>query len=294
MITTIKPLLKQSLTAAGVTPVYTDMEDEAKIKGLKFAWVYVVDPERVIKDGDTIVAKDDGFFVREYELRLKVGIRIAARTEAEANGIKTQFLNALATSPNVIDPQGFDIELQVLTAEFIGDKSILKTGCGYDVLVEALGGVYRPADPALADPWVLALTKWTVPLLAAPWRVFPFYPVGKPDLTMYWQVSSVDMEEKGAAVYTVRKKLTGHIFARNDMAAWAAMKIAEGLQNDFKIPINAAERKYMTTSKPEVNLKNAATSSGQVSVTLIRNTTRPTEEVPLIGKVSVDGKIQEV
>lgn len=294
MITTLKPLLKQTLTAAGVSPVYTDMEDEAKIKGLKFAWVYVVDPERVIRDGDTIVAKDDRFYIREYELRLKVGIRIAARTEAEANGIKTQFLNALAISPNITDPQGFDIELTVLTAEFIGDKSILKTGCGYDVLIEALGGVYRPANPALADPWVLALTQWTASILAAPWRVYAFYPVGKPDLTMYWQVSSVDVEEKGLSAYTVRKKLTGHIFARNDMAAWAAMKIAEGLQNDFKIPLNAAQRKYMTTYKPEVNLKNAPITSGQVSVTLTRNTSRPTEEVPLIGRVSADGKLQEV
>lgn len=293
MITTVKPLLKQILLATGISPVYTDAEDDTKHKGMAYAWVYDIEPERVIKDGDTIVAAGDEFYIREYELRLKVGVRIAARTETEANGIKTQFLNALAISPNVTDPQGFDIELKVLTAEFLGDKSILKSGCGYDVLVEALGGVYRPADPALADPWVLALTTWTAELLAAPWRVFAFYPVGKPDLTMYWQVASVDVEEKGLSCYTVRKKLTGHIFARSDMAAWAAMKIAEGLQNDFKIPLNAAQKRYLTTSKPEVNLKNAATTSGQVSVTLLRNTARPTEEAPLAGSVLVVGSIQE-
>ena len=36
MLTTIKPMVKKALTTAGLATVYTDMEDESKIKGLKY------------------------------------------------------------------------------------------------------------------------------------------------------------------------------------------------------------------------------------------------------------------
>lgn len=294
MITAVKPILKQTLAAMSVTPVYTDAEDEGKFKGVKYAWIYEVDPERVSRDGDTIMARDDGFYLREYELRLKVGVRLVARTEPEAHELKSHFLQALAAVSFIPDPQGFPIELNVLTAECIADKSILKTGSGYEIVIEALGGIYRPADPALADPWVQALCVWTKALLPAPWRIYEFYPMGRPDMTLYWQVSSVDVEEKSLSAYIVRKKLTGHIFARNDMAAWAALAIAEGLQKDFKLPLNAEQKRFMTVHKPEVNIRNSPATSGQVSVTLIRNTARPTEDVPKIGGFSIAGNLQEV
>lgn len=294
MITTLKPMLKATLTAAGVTPVYTEAEDETKIKGLKYAWVYVVDAERVVRDGDTVVVSGGQYYRREYELRARIGVRIAAKNETEAGIIKAAFLNTLALSPTVADPQGFDIEVEALTADFISDKSILKNGCGYDVTIEAHGGIYRQIDPATVDPWLKALSTWTETTLAAPWRAYEFYPVGKPDMTMYWQIASVDVEEKGLAHFQVRKKLTGHIFARGDLAAWAALKIAESLQNDFKIPLDAALKKYLTVSKPEANLRNSPTTSGQVSVILTRNTTRPTEDAPLMGRFYPSGTLQEV
>lgn len=292
MITAIKPMLKQILTSIGVTPVYTDAEDEGKIKGLKYAWVYVVDPERVIRDGNTIVAKNDQYYLREYELRLKVGVRIAAKDETEAAAFKIAFLNALALSPTVIDQQGFDIEIEVLAAEFIADKSILKTGSGYEVIVTAVGGVYRPTEQ-MADPWVMTLVEWTDMVLADPWRAYPFYPMGKPDMTVYWRVVSCDVEDKGRAFYAVRKKLTGHIFARDNLATWAALKIAEALQAAFKIPYNIPAKQFLTVEKPDVNLRNNPMTGGQVSVTLLRNTTRPTEEAPMIGRFYPGGTLQE-
>lgn len=293
MITSIKPILKQTLTNAGVSLVYTDAEDEGKIKGLKYAWVYVVDAERVIRDGNTIVVKNDQYYLREYELRLKIGVRIAAKDEAEAAVLKIAFLNALALSPSVFDQQGFDIEVQALTAEFIADKSILKNGSGYDVIIEATGGIYQPTEQ-IADPWVKTLAEWTTMVLASPWRAYPFYPVGKPDMTVYWRVVGFDVEDKGRALYAVRKKLTGHIFARDNLAAGAALKIAESLQSAFKIPLNATARQFLTVEKPDVNLRNNPMTGGQVSVILLRNTTRPTEEAPMIGRFYPDGTLQEV
>lgn len=291
MLTTIKPMLKKALSAAGLATVYTDMEDESKIKGLKYGWVFVADPERVIRDGETIVVSGDQYYLREYELRLKLGVHVAARDEADAGAIKNLFLNALALTPTVKDPQGFDIEVAALTAEFIGDKSILKTGCGYEIVIEFYGGVYRPADPASIDPWLKVLSEWTTTALGAPWRSYEFYPVGRPDMTLYWKVSSVDLEDNGLAAFTVRKKMTAHIFARDDLATWAALKIAEALQAAYKIPLDAPQKKFLTVHKPEANLRNGP--NGQVTVTLTRNTKRPTEDAPLIQRFSPSGTLQE-
>ena len=294
MIAAIKPLLKQMLNIAGVATVYTEAEDETKIKGLKYAWIFGADPERVIRDGNTIVVSGDQCYLREYELRLKIGVHIAAKNEAEAASLKTAFLSALALSPTVKDAQGFDIELAVILAEFISDKSILKNGCGYEVVLELSGGIYNPVDSASGDPWVKALSEWTATMLGTPWRSYEFYPVGKPDMTLYWQVASVDVEENGLAMFTVRKKLTAYIFARSDQATWAALKIVEGLQSEYKIPLDAPQKKYMTVQKPEANLRNNPKTGGQVSVTLARNTRRPSDEVPLIGRIYTERKMQEV
>ena len=290
MLVMIKPMLKKTLNIAGLATVYMDMEDETKIKGLKYAWVFVADPERVIRDGSTIVVKEDQYYLREYELRLKIGVRIAARDEKDAGEIKTLFLNALALSPIVEDSQGFNIEVTALTAEFIADKSILKTGYGYEIIIELVSGIYHSTNPVI-DPWLKVLSEWTTALLESPWRSYEFYPVGKPDMTLYWKIADIDLEEKSLAMFTVRKKITGHIFARDDLAAWAAFKIVEALQAAYKIPLDASKKKYLTAYKPEVNLRNSPMAGGQVSVTLLRNTITPAEEVVLIGRVSADGTL---
>ena len=57
MITAVKPWLKSLLNAAGMIQVYTEAEDEARIKGAKYAWIYGVDPEQIEKDGHTVAVK---------------------------------------------------------------------------------------------------------------------------------------------------------------------------------------------------------------------------------------------
>ena len=294
MLTAIKPLLRQTLNAIGVDAVYTESEDETKIKGLKYAWVFGADPERVVRDGNTIVVSDGQYYLKEYELRLKVGIRIAAKDEPGAAAIKTDFLNALAISPTVKDARGFDIEVAVILAEFIGDKSVLKNGCGYEIVIELTGGVYRPAELTEVDPWLKTISEWTTALLGQPWRSYEFYPVGRPDATLYWQITSVDVEENGLAMFVVRKKMTARIFANGDQSTRAAVKIVEGLQLDYKIPLDAPAKKYLTVSKPEANLRNDPATGSQITVTLMRNTKRPTEEFPLMGRFYPGGKLQEV
>lgn len=291
MLTTIKPLLKQALITAGLTTVYTDMEDESKIKGLKYGWIFAADPERIIHDGETIVVSGDQYYVRDYELRLKIGVRVASRDEADARIIKTLFMNALALTPTVKDGQGLDIEVAALTAEFIGDTSVLKTGCGYEIVIECRGGIYRLVEQASIDPWLKVLSDWTMLVLGAPWRSYECYPVGKPDMTLYWQVASVELENKGLAAFVVSKKLTARIFARGDLATWAALTIAESLQAAYKIPLDALQKKYLTVQKPEANWRDG--SSGQVTVTLTRNTKRPTEDAPLMQRFYPAGTLQE-
>ena len=135
MITAVKPWLKSLLNAAGMIQVYTEAEDEARIKGAKYAWIYGVDPERIEKDGHTVAVKASQYYLREYELRTRIGVRVAARDEAEASALKTAILNAVATQANPLDPQGFDIEIEVLSAELVTYKSSLKTVSGYDLVL---------------------------------------------------------------------------------------------------------------------------------------------------------------
>lgn len=291
MITAVKPWLKQILKSLDFSLVFTDPEDEAKIKGIKYAWIYAVDAERVTKDGQTIMTKNDQYFRHDYELRMRMGVRLALRDEAAATIAKEKFISSVAVATNPLDTNGLDIEVAVLTAEFVSDKSLLKTGAGYDIVIEATGGIYRAADAEQIDPWAAALSIWATATLAGSWRSYAAYPVGKPDFSLYWQVSGMEIEEKGLSHFMLRKRLIAKIYGPNDQTAWAALQIVEALQQAFKVPLDAASKKYMTVDRPEANLNR---ETNQVSVTLTRNISRPSEEVPLIKRIYTGGKLQEV
>ena len=290
MITALKPWLKQILNTMDIQTVYTDPEDEARIKGIKYAWIYAVEPERVEKDGQTLVVESNEYYLREYSLRQRIGIRLALGDEGAAAIAKAVFMNALAGA-NPQDGNGFDLEIAVLTAELITDKSVLKTGAGYDIVIAATGGIYAAVAAPQIDAWAAALAAWSAGILAEPWKTYVADPVGKPDYTLFWSISGVEIEEKGLSHYLLQKKLTAKIYGPNDRTAWAALRILESLQGEFKIPLDASSKKYMTVVRPELGTRH---DSGQVTVTLTRNITRPSEEVPLIGRIATGGRIEEV
>ena len=289
MITALKPWLKQILNTMDIKTVFTDPEDESRIKGSKYAWIYAVAPERATRDGQTLMVKQDDFFLREYELHQRIGIRLALSDEIAAAIAKATFMNALAGSTPV-DGNGFDIEIAALSTELVSDKSVLKTGAGYDIVIEATGGIYAAVASPQIDAWAAALAAWTTTILSEPWKTYVADPVGKPDCTLFWSISGVEIEEKGLSHYLLQKKLTAKIYGPNDRTAWAALRILESLQREFKIPLDASSKKYMTVVRPELGTRH---DSGQVTVTLTRNITRPSEEVPLIGRIATDGRIEE-
>jgi len=290
MITTIKPWLKGVFNTIGIPVVYTETEDESKIKGQRYAWIYEADAERVEKDQKTIAIKAAEYYVRDYELRSRIGVRVAARDELEAITLKTSLMSVLAATDNPVDKQGFDIEPEILTIEYVADKSVLKTGAGYDVTLEAKGGIFRACSADVIDPWLIPLASWTAQKLGDPWKSCAAQPMGTPDSVVYWRVSAQEVEEKGRAHFMVRKKLAARIYSRSGQTTWAAAKIVQELENDFKIPISAALKKYMTVERPEVSFADEF----QVSVTMANNTTRPAEEFPLMGRFYPAGKLTEV
>ena len=168
---------------------------------------------------------------------------------------------------------------------------MLKTGAGYDIVIEAAGGIYAAVAAPQIDTWVAALAAWSNVILSEPWKAYPAEPVGKPDCTLFWSISGVEIEEKGLSHYLLQKKFTAKIYGPNDRAAWAAFSILESLQREFKIPLDANSKKYMTVVRPELGMRR---DSGQVTVTLTRNITNPSEEVALIGRIYTGGKLQEV
>lgn len=304
MIAAVKPKLKEILTEIGAASVYMDVEEESRIKGADYAALFEVEPERMERDGQTVVSCGANCYLREYELRQKLGLRIVTKTEEEAQRRKHALLAALAQKGLFQDAQGFEIEVDVLSAELLADKSVLKTGSGYAFILELGGGVYRPVCAQL-DPWLRAVGEWSLQALngpdlrfadewvrinKTPWRVYPYYPLGEPEGSMYWQIADSEVEECGNVLYTVRKKLMGRFFARDDLAMQAAVKLTQMLATAYKIPLDAAARKYLTVQQNGLDMKRGG--AVQIAVTFRRNTQKPIEEFPLIQSVGIQGELQ--
>lgn len=292
MITTLKPLLKQRLSEIGIKTIFTDQEDESKIKGLDYAWIFAAAPEEVIKDGRTVVVKNGAFYLQSNKLRLKVIIRLATKTEALAGELKEALLVQLATNPLAVDGHGFDIRLEALTAEALTDKSVLKIGYGYDFTLETVGGMYKQIASAEVDAWLAAVTNWTAAQLPD-WKVYPFYPMGRPDGSIYWELTTATLTDQGAFWYRVRKRFVCHIFGQDDVIMMAALKLSNALMEAFKIPLDAANKKYLLVDKPEIQLRGSdPETSGQLVMTLTRFTTRTVEEAYLMERFYPTGTLQ--
>ena len=294
MLITAKHILKAALVKAGITVVYTDTEDESKIKGNKYAWIMAIEPEQLQKDGSSIVISDDKYYVCEYERRLKVGVRIVATSESEVSKFKTDFLNNLIEFKTIKDTAGFELEMSILNAEYITDKSVLKTGCAYDIYFEFEGGIYTLANEITVDPWLEALSSLSMAELGQDWSAKPFFQLGKPDQAIYWKLQDMSLEEQGAASFTVHKRVTGYVFGDAGRVNMATTRLAQAFQVMFKLPLNIPKRQYMTLNKIDVSLKsNAQDAAAQIVLNLSRMTARPVEDAPLIMKVNIKGELQD-
>jgi hypothetical protein len=107
-----------------------------------------------------------------------------------------------------------------------------------------------------------------------------------------WRISGIETSENSRAMFELRKKIIGHVLGRtaNEEIA-GALTIIQELEYAIKIPLDIANKRYMTVNKPAVDYRVNAITAGQITVTLSRFTNRPSEEVPLMQHVYNTGNI---
>lgn len=156
----------------------------------------------------------------------------------------------------------------------------------------------QPSDvpgPLNNDPWIDALVVWSKAILGDGYEVQGGQlSVGYKRPAVLWRLDNINIEDCGSLAFDVAKRVACHVFGRNAVEeANIAVKLIEEMGNAVKIPISAAERRYMTLREVSGNVYTDALKQGHIRATLSRRTRRPREEVALIGSLNTDGHIEK-
>lgn len=143
------------------------------------------------------------------------------------------------------------------------------------------------------DPWLDALSSWTQSILGQEWDTYRGkWPLGYRRPSVLWRLASIEATGTSTAMFEVRKRFVGHVLGRTqNEQTQGALCIVEQLANSIKIPLNLADRRYMTVRDSIVDLEVDALNGGQVKVILSRKTARPSEEGPVMRQVFTRGKL---
>lgn len=149
--------------------------------------------------------------------------------------------------------------------------------------------------PLANDPWIDALVSWTQAILGNGYDVRGGQlPVGYKRPAVLWRLDNIQIEDCGSLAFDVVKGVACHVFGRNAVEeANVAVQLIEEMGNAVKLPISAAERRYMTIRDIKGNVYTDALKQGHIRATVARRTRRPREEVAIIGSVSTDGHIEQ-
>lgn len=149
-------------------------------------------------------------------------------------------------------------------------------------------------ETVIDDPWLDALTNWTESILGQNWHVYRgLWPLGYRYPSVMWRITDFEVNGMSKACFEVRKRFVGHVLGTTpNEQTEAVLQLVERLQNDIKLPLDIALRKYMTVVTPKADLKADAISNGQISFTLTRRVSRPTEEAPLMAGMHFNRNLQ--
>lgn len=138
-----------------------------------------------------------------------------------------------------------------------------------------------------SDPWITALSDWTRDILGDSWTVYENrLPLGYKRPCVLWRLDAYQAEGVNRAAFQVTKDVVGHAISRNpNQKIQAASLIAERLMEAIKVPLDIEDRRYMTVQQPRTDFKADGFNNGQISVRLMRKTSRVTEEVPVMAEI---------
>lgn len=137
------------------------------------------------------------------------------------------------------------------------------------------------------DPWIESLASWTESKLGPEWNVYRnLWPMGYVRPSILWRLDEVRVENATRSVFKVIKTIKGHLVGNTPNEELAGVLfIIQTLMQDIKIPLDLDARKYLTVEKPVGDYKADSLTKGQISLTLTRLTSRPTEEVSTIQRI---------
>jgi len=171
------------------------------------------------------------------------------------------------------------------------DKEAISRGLKFAAI-----GAVGPADPdeSEEDPWLSALTDWTLGSLGPEWQAYGRrWPADyvRPAVLWRWESAEAIPNPKASAI-EVRKKAVGHVLGRTYAEQSGALaELIQNLSTAVKIPLDPADRRYLTVAAPTADWTRDALTEGQLSVTLSRKLERNADYGTLLREVRFQSRI---
>lgn len=138
------------------------------------------------------------------------------------------------------------------------------------------------------DSWLTALHDWTQEQLGNEWTIYKeAWPAGYVAPAVLWRLTASNFAAAGTSAFDVRKQWIGHVYGRNAQETQRIVTgLVERLSSQTRIPLDLADRRYLTVSEASVDLQADAFLNGQIRLTLLRRVQRELPNAPLIREVT--------
>jgi hypothetical protein len=183
-----------------------------------------------------------------------------------------------------------------------GNKAILQFAALYAWRFHAGKGVIAIAEdemllipdpaPITSDSWMTELAQWSLAVLGPEWKAyFGAWPPDAAAPAVMWRMIGMDVRALGPSSFEVQKRMTAYLLAEDaDREHTAVLRLLEALGTAVKIPLDSAAKQYLRIADPKMSVLPEGTAEGKpaqgpLTVTLIRRTSKPAAEAPLMRSV---------
>lgn len=138
------------------------------------------------------------------------------------------------------------------------------------------------------DSWLTALHEWTQEQLGNQWTVYDeAWPSDYVSPSVLWRLTASNFAAAGTSAFDVRKQWIGHVYGRNEQETQRiTTQLVERLSSQTRIPLDLADRRYLTVSEASADLQADAFLNGQIRLTLLHRVQRTLPNAPLIREVT--------
>lgn len=138
-----------------------------------------------------------------------------------------------------------------------------------------------------------ALASWTVQALDdVEWQVYQHaWPADYERPAVLWRLAGAETKMGNSAYGEEMRRYAGHVLGRDAAEeAASAARLTGALRAAVKLPLDAAERRYLLVGETMADLKADAVATGQLSLTLSRKNRRSAATAPLMREVAFQQK----